>query len=585
MTDKITAEILRSKFDAIVAEMRVTLVNTACSTTVSEANRCCCGLFTESGLLVTIDNPLHLSSMSDTAAAVLDFFQYDLSAEDVLLTNDPYGGGTRVQEFTAFAPVSYQDDIVLYVGVRAHMEDIGGDLRGNYNPGATEIWAEGIRCPPVKIFRDGKLLKDTLNTIALNSRNAKALRLDLQAMFAAIKIGQMRIQEQIHNYGIKVVLDAMNWSIDYAEIRFTSMLESWGNNKHEGSCKLLHDFQQREDLSVRVTMEVKDGRLCLDFAGTDEQSSSFINTTPSSTLDFALLPIFASFSGDIPKNAGSLRCVDLIAPEGSLVSAKLPAPTGWSTSHVGSEIALAVGDALAGFLPDKIANLVGNPMLLFTIRRGIRNGYTVEQLGVIDYARFTQGGCSGAAGLDGWGMPGISAEIPLPSIEIFEAEFGGQIRKLEYVTDSAGAGQWRGGVGTEAHIKLPLAEPDDFYLTACVIPHQQETGFAGGTVGTDNAIQIRANGDEIDIEQAYGDQKLAQTSELTIKMGGGVGWGSPLAREPERVLSDVLDGFVSVEAAELEYKVIIDPKNLQIDMTRTDKLRNEQEKNISLGGT
>lgn len=94
-----------------------------------------------------------------------------------------------------------------------------------------------------------------------------------------------------------------------------------------------------------------------------------------------------------------------------------------------------------------------------------------------------------------------------------------------------------------------------------------------------------SNGDEIDIEQAYVDQKLAQTSELTIKMGGGVGWGSPLAREPERVLSDVLNGFVSVEAAELEYRVIIDPKNLQIDMTRTDKLRNEQEKNISLGGT
>jgi N-methylhydantoinase B len=182
-------------------------------------------------------------------------------------------------------------------------------------------------------------------------------------------------------------------------------------------------------------------------------------------------------------------------------------------------------------------------------------------------------------------MPGVSAEIPLPSIEIFEAEFGGRIRKLEYVTDSAGAGQWRGGVGTEAHINLPVAEPDDFYLTACVIPNQQETGFAGGTSGTDNAIQIRANGDEIDIEQAYVDQKLAQTSELTIKMGGGVGWGNPLAREPERVLSDVLNGFVSVAAAELEYGVIIDPKNLQIDRTRTDKLRNEQEKNFSLGGT
>jgi len=576
MTDKISAEILRSKFDAIVAEMHATLVNTTCSSTVSEANQCCSGLFTESGLLVAIDNPLHLSSMSDTAAAVFDYFQYDLSNEDVLLTNDPYGGGTRVQEFTAFAPVSFEDDIVLYVGVRAHMEDIGGDLRGNYNPGATEIWAEGVRCPPVKIYRDGKLLKDTLNTITLNSRNPKAFRQDLEAMFAAIKIGQMRIQEQIHDYGIKVVLDAMNWSIDYAEARFTSMLESWGNIKYEGTCKLLHDCQKREDLFVRVNMEVKDGRLILDFSATDDQSTSFINTTSSLTLGFALLPIFASFSADIPKNAGSLRCVDLIAPEGSLINANLPAPTGWSTAHIGSEIALAVSDALSNFLPDKIANIVGNLMLLFTIQRGIRHGYTVEQLRVIDYARFTQGGCSGAAGLDGWGMPGISAEIPLPSIEMFEAEFGGEIQKLEYVTDSAGAGQWRGGVGTEAHINLPIADPGDFYLTACVIPHQQEAGFAGGTAGTDNAIQVCVNGNEINIEQTYVDQQLGQSSELIIKMGGGVGWGSPMARDPERVLSDVLDGFVSVQAAKVDYGVIIDPKNFQINMARTDKLRNEQ---------
>ena len=251
MTDKITAEILRCKFDAVVAEMRATLVNTACSTTVSEANQCCSALFTESGLLVTIDNPLHLSSMSDTAAAIFDYFQYDLGSEDVLLTNDPYGGGARVQEFTAFAPVSFEDEIVLYVGVRAHMEDVGGDLRGNYNPRATEIWAEGIRCPPIKIYRDGKLLKDTLNTIALNSRNPKAFRLDLEAMIAAIKIGQMRMQEQIHSYGIQVVLDAMNWSIDYAESRFTAMLKGWDNNKHEGTCILLHDGQQRDNGDVQ----------------------------------------------------------------------------------------------------------------------------------------------------------------------------------------------------------------------------------------------------------------------------------------------------------------------------------------------
>ena len=382
MVDKITAEVLRSKFDAVVAEMRATVINTACSTTVSEANQCCNGLFTEAGSLVTIDNPLYLSSMADTAAAVLDYFQYDLGGEDILLTNDPYGGGSRLQEFTAFAPVSFAEEIVLYVGVRAHTEDIGGDLRGNYNPRATDIWAEGVRCPPVKIYRDGKLLKDTLNTIALNSRNPNAFRLDLEAMFSAVRIGQTRMTELLHDYGSGVVLDALDWSVDYAEARFSSMLKDWGDISAEGSCRLMHDCQQREDLNIRVRLETTNGRLLLDFSETDAQSTGFINTTPAQALSYALLPVFASLGSDIPKNAGSLRCVDLVAPEGSLVNARMPAPTGWSASHVGTDLALAVTDALSGLVPEKVANVAGNSMLIYMIRRGIRNGFNRRATGI-----------------------------------------------------------------------------------------------------------------------------------------------------------------------------------------------------------
>ena len=575
MADRITAEVLRSKFDAVVAEMRATLINTACSTTVSEANQCCSGLFTEAGLLVTLDNPLHLSSMADTAAAVLDYFQYDLGSEDILLTNDPYGGGSRIQEFTAFAPVSFAEEIVLYVGVRAHTEDIGGDLRGNFNPRATDIWAEGVRCPPVKIYRDGKLLKDTLNTIALNSRNPNAFRLDLEAMFSAIRVGQARMGELLHDYGAKVVLDALDWSVDYAENRFSSMLKSWGDVSAAGRCTLRHDCQQREDLNIHVRLEITDGRLLMDFSSTDAQSTGFVNTTPAHALSYALLPVFASLDTDIPKNAGSLRCVDLVAPKGSLVNADLPAPTGWSASHVGAELALAVTDALAGILPDTCADVAGNPMLIFMIRRGIRNGFTVEQLELTNYARFTQGGCSGAAGRDGWGMPGMSAATPLPSIELFEAEADGKIRKLEYVTDSAGAGQWRGGPGTEASIELPAPDPDEFYLTACVIPRQQASGFAGGAAGTDNAVLVRSGDEETNVERAYVDRPLGQGTELSIRMGGGAGWGNPMSRKPEQVLSDVLDGYVSPAAAAAQYGVVVDPEKLQIDTARTAELRKD----------
>ena len=573
MVDRITAEVLRSKFTAVVAEMRATLVNTAYSSMISEANQCCNGLFTESGALVTIDNPLHLSSLAEAASCVLDQFQYDLGAEDILLTNDPYGGGTYVQEFTAFAPVSFAEEIVLYLGVRAHTEDIGGDLRGNYNPRATEIWAEGVRCPPVKLYRDGKLLKDTLNTIALNSRNPRAFRLDIEAMVSAIRVGQTRMVELLHHYGAEVVLDALDWCIDYAEARFSAMLKNWGDICAEGNCCLMHDCQERVDLDIRVKLETTNGRLLLDFTQTDAQSSGFVNTTPALAQSYALLPVFASLGTDVPKNSGVLRCVDMTAPPRSLVNAELPAPTGWSAAHVGAEVALAVTDALARLFPDKIANITGNAMLIYAIRRGVRNGFTLEQLGVTNFARFTQGGCSGAAGRDGWGMPGVAATTPLPSIEMFEAQQDGEIRKLEYITDSAGAGQWRGGLGTEVCIELPDLDPHELYLTACVIPHQRTDGFAGGAAGTDNSVQLSLDKEKIEVERACVDRKLGTAAELRISMGGGAGWGDPLDRNPDLVLADVLDGYVSLDAAATYYGVVIDPEKRQVDRSGTAAAR------------
>ena len=174
-------------------------------------------------------------------------------------------------------------------------------------------------------------------------------------------------------------------------------------------------------------------------------------------------------------------------------------------------------------------------------------------------------------------MPGISSTTPLPSIEMFEAEVDGEIRKLEYVTDSAGAGQWRGGPGTEACIELPDPDPDEFYLTACVFPRQQAAGFAGGTAGADNSVLVHSGDAEINVENAYVDQLLGQRSDLSIRMGGGAGWGNPMARNPEQVLADVLDGYVSLEAAEEQYGVVIDPQKQQIDTARTAELRKSRE--------
>lgn len=168
--DVVTGEILSSKLAAVVGDMGATLVNTAHSAFISQARDYSNAILSADGQVVATDDPLHLACLSATAARILDRFEFDLDGEDVVITNDPYSGGIHVQDFTVIAPVAYQDAIVLYLGVRAHLVDIGGEAFGGYALRARELWAEGARITPIKLYRGGKLQRDVLTTLLLNSR-------------------------------------------------------------------------------------------------------------------------------------------------------------------------------------------------------------------------------------------------------------------------------------------------------------------------------------------------------------------------------------------------------------------------------
>lgn len=570
----VLAEILRNKFEAVVAEMRATLTSTAYSRTISEAGECCNVIFTETSAVVAIDNAVHLPSMGETALAVRDRFQYGLGATDVILTNDPYSGGTRVQDFTLIAPVSHREEIVAYLGVRGHIEDFGGDLRGNLNPKATEIWQEGARCTPLRLYREGRLLQDALNTVLLNSRSPESFRLDLEAMIAAVTIGRRRLEELIHTYEIETIVRAMQWSIDYSERRCASLIERWPDGEYAGEAALPHDCQGRTDLKVRVKLRVAGGALQVDFSEADAQSTSFVNATKAVTAGYALLPILVALGQEIPKNDGIARCVKVITRKGSLLDPEYPAPTGWSFDHLGCEIARAVVDALAKFAPKEIGTIVANRSLAFTLKRGVRHGDTLEQLEVFDYSRFAQGGGSGVWGSDGWGMPGISAMAPLPSVELYESRGQGQIASLELGTDSAGAGCWRGAFGTVAHIIPAQPSDGDLYLSVCVEDGAgTAAGHAGGAAGAISSVTLVRDREPSKVGRQLVDSKLPTGAHILLTTGGGPGWGSAFERDPGLVLQDVRNGLVSVEAARASYGLVIGRDGeIDADATRTARL-------------
>ncbi|SAL78944.1 5-oxoprolinase (ATP-hydrolyzing) [Caballeronia choica] len=575
--DVVSAAILRSKFEAVVAEMEATLANTAYSPTIGVSRRCATALFTEEGQLIAVSNPLYMYPMAMTAATVIDYFQYDLSAEDVLLTNDPYGGGAGLQTFTLVAPVAYGDSITLYVAVCGHTEDFAGNVRGNLDPGATELWAEAARCTPVRLVREGKLRRDLLQTLSLNSRNPVAFGLDIEAMKAAAEIGRARLGGLLDSYGREPLLAAVDWVLDYSERRMRALIEQLPPGRHEGRGVLAHDAHGGREATVRVALSATGGAVTIDFSGTDAQSPGFVNASRSVSSTFAVLPLIVAFGGEVPCNAGSMRCVNVIAPEGTLVNPRYPAPTGWGLQHAGCEIAEAVSAAIDLALPGHGGRVTSNAMLLFSIHHLARHGRTVEQAEMFDFSNFALGDTDATAEHDGWGLPGIAARVPLPSVELYEAGRGGRVDQFEYAIDSGGPGTQRGSPGTRAVISLPRPPAGELRLTAVVVP-RSESGLAphGGQAGSGNAIEIRSSGEkQLDVLDVVTGWPLQDDATITVVMGGGTGWGDPYARAPEQVLTDVVDGLVSVEAARQRYGVAIDPESLTLDRHATGLIRGE----------
>jgi N-methylhydantoinase B len=569
--DVVTAAILRAKLESVVGEMSTVLVNTAHSARISTSHAFACAVLTESGEVVALDNPLHLAPIAETAAACLDYYRFATAADDVILTNDPYSGGSSLHYFTLVAPLAHGDDIVAYLAVQAHMIDIGGVVMGNYHPGATELWAEGVRVSPLKVVVDGKTRRDAMDTLVLNSRDPEGFRGDLDAVLATLNIGRRRLLELIDDYGFGQVADSMAASAAYAERRLRAELQRIPTGVHEGEAVLDHDGQGRSDLAVRVRLERVEGGVRLDFTATDDQSTGFVNSPPANTRAYALLPLLGLLDDSVPWNSGLFRAVEVVTRPGSLVHPTFPTPTGWCREHVGFEIAEAVAQALAAALPELAGLGYANRSLVFSVEKQVRVGGVEEQLAVTDYAVLGQAGSPGRSSGDGWGQPGPASVGLLPSLEEFEAEAEATVVRLEYVTDSAGAGRWRGAPGTETVLRFPPGSNERLF--ACVAGSRHPSpGYAGGAPAGPAAATLRRDGVEERVELLQ-DEPVADGAELVFVAGGGGGWGDPRRRDASLVRSDVLNGYVSAQAARDVYGVALDGDALELDTAETERLR------------
>jgi N-methylhydantoinase B len=578
MVDLVTAEIVRSYFETVTAEMIRTMVRTAVSPIFNEAHDCSAGMFSYDGesvaLLARADAaPVHIYAALSSVEASLDFFQGDLSRGDVIIVCDPYYGGSHLPDYTIVMPIFLDGEPLFFSSVRGHMPDAGGPAPGG-NINARDIWQEGFRFSPLKLYEKGELRDDVWQWILRNNRLPENLDADLDAMIGGCRVGERRIREVCAKYGLDQVRESVRWILDYSETQFRKQIRAWPDGRYEAESLLDTDFAGAYDIRVKVAITIAGDEIEVDFAGSSEQSQGVVNSVPANTLAF-VYTAFSALCPDIPINSGFFRPVRTRLPEGSVVNPRSPAPVRAATVTVGADIGDVVMKAAEGFAPDRVGtcsiDLLG-PWLWGIDDRSGRKFLHYELL-------CTPTAAGGVYLCDGWGAwPATFSSADVPSIEMSEVQYPVLYRQSEFTTDTAAAGQWRGTPAwvTQRQVYRSRGPTEHtIRIQGCRRPLH---GFCGGRSAVGNYAVTRYGTGEEGIVTTWTDREVALPGEVIFfQSGGGGGWGDPLDRDPQAVLMDVVNGYVSPEGAVHDYGVHGDADTLSVDHEATvrerDRLR------------
>lgn len=568
--DPITVEVVRCGLVTIANEMGDTMIRTARTPTFSESHDFSTSIFDSRGRIVALADalPIHMGACKFSVQAVLDAFGEDIHPGDLFLVNDPYRGGSHLPDWTMTAPVFFEGELVFFPVTRAHQGDTGGAVPGGYNPGATDIWQEGLRLPPIRIFDRGRPRQDIIRMLEINNREPTFLG-DLQAMMGSVRVGERRLADLLGRYGLQTVRDAVEAALSYAERRFRQEIRSWPDGCYSGEAFLEHDCQGVENITVRVAVTISGDSLRIDYTGSDPQTPGFINSSLPNSYSYIFLTLSSMIDDTIPRNEGLFRPVEIVLPYGTVVNPRPPAPCTACTLHAGGEVGEALAVALAKAVPEKayVQNIkLGMPVVTFGLNP-LTGEFYVDQ-----NVTMSAGWCNAAFGTDGWGaMPAFFGAMTMATGELHDVLYPVETLGREYITDSGGPGKWRGGLGTSTRMRARAPMFAHTYVIGTKYPMR---GLCGGLDGAPNRVFLRAGSPgEKTVEMTAFGEPLSAGDLTVMDLGGGGGWGDPLERDPQAVLDDVLDEYVSREAAERYYGVVIDPRSGTVDQDATARLR------------
>lgn len=568
--DPIRLELIRNGLEMISDNMMVSVVRTARSTLVKNNLDFSGAICDAQGDMVAqgLALPSHLGAIPPALKGCLAFFGDDIGPGDMLATNDPYSGGSHLNDIFMFRPVYVDGERVCILSLILHHTDLGGRVAGGQAGDSDEIFQEGLRIPPAKIMEAGRPNRTLLNVIEYNTRVPDLVMGDIRAQMAALLAAEAEIVKFAGRYGVGELKAYMGELIEYAERMVRAAIRELPDGTAEFTEWNDDDGVGGGPVRLHCRLTVKGDSVIADFSGTDKQKGGALHTNYPFTCSLTYAALRAVLPREIPTNAGFYRAIEVIAPEGSWVNPRFPAALG-ARGQGGYRVRTLVSGAIAGLLPDRMPACPGGSEFGLSVAGARPDG---KRFVHVEFHNMSgRGGSPDADGQDGG--PYWLGNLSNTPVEVIEAENPLLIEEYGFLPDTGGAGKHRGALGLSRQYRF-LAEEVTVQQRSDRHKHPCWGLQGGGSGALGKSFYVDREGNRSEAPSKFV-RRMRRNEIFRSEMPGAGGHGIPFARDPLAVAEDVRQEKITLTHARDAYGVVLDPATLAVDEAGTKSLRRD----------
>jgi len=550
--DPILTSVYARMFRSITDEMSTSMQRATQSPILSEAKDYVTGLYDAEGRMLeqTENLPILAFSLAPVCKYIRNYFADDIHPGDVIFHNDVFSMGNQNNDVAVYKPVFFEGELVAWTAVKGHQADIGGAVAGGYNPNAVEVWQEALRIPPVKVYEKGRLRKDVWDLIFANIR-FDVVQHDMKAEIGACRVGERRMLALLEKYGHASFAAHKQALFDATRKMMESEIAAIPNGVYNGEGRVYYDGRHEGSIfTIRVTITVEDKRIRFDYSKTDAQTDGFVNGTFTSSASATILTLLQMVNPDIPHNEGLVAPIEIIIPQGTILNAAYPKATTFG-NHLCPPNAEAIQRALAPAMPERVTAGWNNLLCSLTTGLDREKNERYVDIGFMGL----KGGSGALQGTDGYdhiGMIDASGGVLDQDYEMFEQQTPHRLIKHELLPDSAGPGQWRGGLGVETIFEI--GSDDTQVVVFGDGDFEPAFGLFGGSSGSLNFIRLTyPDGTLITPRNKDLITGVPRGTVYHQQAGGGGGYGNPTKRDRVKLEQEIRDGLISRDAARTVY--------------------------------